>query len=179
MLYLPGINQCEVTGQTTKFVDQICIWFSKTLLNQSPRKLTVIEHQHRPFIWMCRILQLRNREASCIATFKVSDTPDSTCTFAWIVKTVLNEMSMCRFDCGRLLIKLFRTGTSLNAFKLRLAVYRPWSWRPWGSFSSTSTFLVKQYLQNSTSSFCDVSPTTPANNMDDGRNAICSTCFGD
>ena len=24
-LYLPGSNQCEVTGQTSKFVDQICI----------------------------------------------------------------------------------------------------------------------------------------------------------
>ena len=54
MLYLPGSNQCKVTCQTPKFVDPICIWFSETLKNRSPRKLTIIEHQRRPFIWVCR-----------------------------------------------------------------------------------------------------------------------------
>ena len=37
---------------------------------------------------------------------------------------MLNEMSMCKFDCGCLPVKLLRTEKSLNAFKLKLAVYR-------------------------------------------------------
>ena len=79
MLYLPGSNQCEVTGQTSKFVNQICIWFSKTLLNRSPRKLTIIEHQHRSFIWMCRILHLRTGKQAVSPHSKWVNASDSTC----------------------------------------------------------------------------------------------------
>ena len=50
-------DACAVS-ESPKFIDQLCNWFSKTLLNRSTWKSVGIKRIHWAFIWLYKILQL-------------------------------------------------------------------------------------------------------------------------
>ena len=123
MLYLPGSNQCEVTDQTPKFVNQIYIWFSKTLLNWSPRKLAVIEHQHWPFIRVYRILQLPTGKQAASPHSKWVNAPDSTC----IVQSIGNFPDIEGYaPHNPIATSSLRTALNINNVLKKIVLFDTW-----------------------------------------------------